>query len=103
MPAVDVIAASFLLISFSIALTAQATPSPNAAGAASSQPQTIHLDVLVKDKEGMPVTGLSQQVFTVLDNGQPQKPVSFTPMATRNDPSAVSVLIVIDMINPGFD
>jgi VWFA-related protein len=68
-----------------------------------SQPQTIHLDVLVKDKTGMPVPGLSQQAFTVLDNGQPQRLASFTPVATRNDPSAVSVLIVMDMINPGYD
>ncbi len=102
MRAVDVVAASFFLISSSINLTAQATPSPDAAGAA-SQPQTVHLDVLVKDKADMPVAGLSQQAFTVLDNGQPQKLVSFTPVSTRNDPSAVSVLIVIDMINPGYD
>ena len=103
MRAVDVVAALFFLISSSVNLTAQATPSPNAAEAASNQPQTIHLDVLVKDKAGMPISDLPQQAFTVLDNGQPQNLLRFTPVATRNDPSAVSVLIVMDMINPGYD
>lgn len=100
---VVVVSASFCLMASFIALAAQAAPSPKVTGTVAGQPQTIHLDVLVKDKDGMAVAGLSQQAFTVLDNGQPQKLVSFTPVATRNDPSAVSVLIVMDMINPGFN
>ncbi len=98
-------AASCCLIAWCPSLNAQQAPAPNAASTQpqTSQARTIHLDVLVKDKAGMPVSGLSQQAFTVLDNGQPQSLVSFTPVATRNDPSAVSVLIVMDMINPGYD
>lgn len=100
---VVVVGAFFCLIFCITALCAQPFPSPQVAGASASQPQTIHLDVLVKDKAGMPLPGISQQAFTVLDNGQPQRLISFTPVATRNDPSAVHVLIVMDMINPGYD
>ena len=84
-------------------LDAESSPTPEVSGAATIQPQTIHLDVLVKDKAGMPVSGLAQQAFTVLDNGQPLSLVSVKPVATRNNPAAVHVLIVMDMINPGYD
>lgn len=100
---VVLVAASFCLIAWYPALSAQPSATPKSEGISTSQPQTIHLDVLVKDKAGMSVAGLPQQAFTVLDNGQPQQLVRFTPVATHNDPSAVSVLIIMDMINPGYD
>ena len=84
-------------------LTAQTLPSAQPAVASAASLKTIHLDVFVKDQAGMPVSGLAPQAFTVLDNGQPQQIVSLTPVATRNDPTAVTVLIVMDMINPGYD
>ena len=84
-------------------LTAQTLPSAQPAVASAATLKTIHLDVFVKDQAGMPVSGLAPQAFTVLDNGQPQQIVSLTPVATRNDPTAVTVLIVMDMINPGYD
>jgi VWFA-related protein len=91
-------------------LTAQQAPSPaadpagaQAAAAGSDQPQRIHLDVLVKDHSGQPLRGLTAQDFTVLDSGQPQKLATFNPVNTKDHPEAVHVLIVIDMINIGFD
>src|ERR1700734_25248 len=35
------------------------------------------LDVVVKDKSGKAITGLEEKDFTVLDNGSPQKILSF--------------------------
>ncbi len=100
---VALVAASFCLFASSIALTAQSAASSNTTAGSSTQSHIMHLDVLVKNQAGMPVAGVAPQAFTVLDNGQPQKLLSVTPVATRNDPSAVSVLIVLDMINPGYD
>ncbi len=100
---VVVLGACFCIIFSSTALCAQPFSSTQVAGTSAGRPQTIHLDVLVKDKAGLPLPGISQQALTVLDNGQPQKLISFTPVATRDDPSAVHVLIVMDMINPGYD
>jgi VWFA-related protein len=84
-------------------LRAQPFPSTPVAGNSAGQPQTIHLDVLVKGTSGQPLRGLAEQAFTVLDNGQPQKLVSFKPVGTKNNPSAVHVLIVMDMISTGYD
>ena len=98
-----VVALTLCLIASGSALAAQPLPSAHSAVASAALPQTIHLDVLVKDKAGMPVSGLAQQAFTVLDNGQPLSLVSVKPVDTRNNPAAVHVLIVMDMINPGYD
>lgn len=84
-------------------LKAQPFPSPPLATSASSQPQTIHLDVLVKDKSGQPVHGLAAQNFTIFDKGQPQKLDSFTAVNAQDHPDGVNVLIVVDMINIGFN
>jgi len=99
---VVLVAASFCLISGFAALKGQPFPSPNITQTAAGEPQTIHLDVLVKDKAGKLVTDIPEQAFAVFDNGQPQKLISFTPVDTSS-PNAVHVLIVVDMINPGYN
>jgi VWFA-related protein len=61
----------------------------------------IRLDVVVMDKTGNPVTGLRQQDFTLQDNGQPGKIVSwqaFDGVTTEPDPP-VEVVLVIDELN----
>jgi VWFA-related protein len=61
----------------------------------------IRLDVVVTDKNGNPVTGLRQQDFTLHDNGQPGKIVSwqaFDAVTARPDPP-VEVILVIDELN----
>ena len=100
---VPVFVASLFVVPFCATLSAQPFPSPQVAAASASQPQTIHLDVLVKGQSGISITGVPQPFFTVLDNGQPQKLLSFKQVDPRNDPSAVHVLIVLDMINPGYN
>jgi len=62
------------------------------------------LDVVVTDKSGRPVPGLKQQDFTLLDNKQPQKIVSFHAVeggATTADPP-VEVILLVDEVNTTF-
>jgi len=61
----------------------------------------ISINVVVSDKLGHPVAGLEEGDFTLLDNKQPQKLVRFR--ALENKASPVHVIIMVDMINTGFD
>lgn len=98
----SVIAAAACLVSICASLPAQQFPKPGISITPVIQPQTIHLDVLVKDQSGMPIPGIPQQFFSVMDNGQPQKLVSFKQVDPKHDPDAVHVLIVVDMINTDY-
>ncbi len=70
----------------------------------------ITLDVLVADKSGKPVPGLEQQDFTLLDNKQPQKILSFqavhkgdaAPGAAANSDPPVEVVLIVDQVNTDF-
>src|ERR1700733_8940564 len=64
----------------------------------------ITLDVLVTDKSGKPVSGLQQQDFTLLDNKQPQKILSFEGVqgaASKSD-QPVEVILLVDEVNKTF-
>jgi VWFA-related protein len=69
---------------------------------------TITLDVVVADKAGKLVSGLDMKDFTLLDNNQPVKILSFH--ATDNAPDATShgadtpveVILVLDTVNLDF-
>src|SRR5580704_17833590 len=61
----------------------------------------ITLDVVVTDKSGKPVPGLQQQDFTLLDNKQPQKILSFQAAAEKTDPP-VEVILLVDEVNTNF-
>ena len=60
----------------------------------------LQLDVVVTDAAGKPVTGLQAKDFTLLDNGQPIKIVSFQPNggALGRPESPVAVVLVLDML-----
>ena len=61
----------------------------------------IHLDVVVTDKSGKPVTDLSAADFTLIENGQPNRIVSFHSfdgISAKPDPP-VEVILLIDMLN----
>jgi VWFA-related protein len=62
------------------------------------------LDVVVTDKSGRPLPGLQQQDFTLLDNKQPQKIMSFHAVeggtATADPP--VEVILLVDEFNTSF-
>jgi len=70
-----------------------------------AQPTDRHitLDVVVTDKSGKPVPGLQEQDFTLLDNKQPQKIVSFEAVqgAAKTD-TPVEIVLLVDEVNANF-
>jgi VWFA-related protein len=78
----------------------QAVPLP--AGAAVA-PGLVTLNVLAQDQTGNPVSGLQAKDLTVVDNGQPRTLRNFREVDARQNPEATHVLLVLDMINTGFN
>jgi VWFA-related protein len=82
----------------------------------------VQVNVVVQDKSGTPITGLKQEDFTLLDNGQPQKIAFFSantpasvparPLAAHmftnradlkgQDPGA-TIVILFDALNTDFE
>ena len=61
----------------------------------------IHLDVVVTDQSGKPVSGLELKDFKLLDNNQPAKILSFRPIdqtAHKAHPP-VEVILLLDTLN----
>jgi VWFA-related protein len=77
----------------------------SAASAASAEPDSsdglVQLDVTVTDQSGSPVPGLKAEDFTLLDNGQPQKLVSFRAHdeATNKANEPVEIILLLDALN----
>src|ERR1700691_1750741 len=64
----------------------------------------IHLDVLVSDAGGKPVFGLLPSDFTILDDNQPRKLLSFRSydgVNVKPDPP-VEVILLVDTVNLPF-
>jgi VWFA-related protein len=61
----------------------------------------IQLDVVVTDKSGKPVSGLELKDFTLLDNGQPGKILSFHAVdeTVQKAHPPVEAILVIDTVN----
>ena len=84
---------SLALGSFWLAIHAAAQPAPPPAA-------RVVLQVSVTGAKGEPVTGLNPQDFTILDNGQPQRIVSYAAYDKVNKPdSPVQVLLLLDALN----
>ena len=80
----------------------QAAPPPSTPANANAN-TPITLDIVVNDKSGIPASGLQQQDFTILDNKQPQKILSFKAVGgTRSADDRLQVILVIDAVNTGF-
>jgi VWFA-related protein len=65
----------------------------------------IRLDIVVTDHGGAPVSGLTASDFTILDNNQPSKILSFHaygPAAQPSDPP-IQVIVLFDTVNTDFD
>ena len=69
------------------------------ASAQSPDASSLTLDVFAGDGQGHAIRGLTQQDFTVTDNGQPAQITGFRAVDSATNPNAVSVLLVVDMIN----
>jgi VWFA-related protein len=79
-------------------------PDSASAPAAMSGEGRIKLDAVVTDKSGKPVSGLGPSDFSLLDNNQPGRILSFHAvdgMAQQADPPA-EVILLIDAENLGF-
>ena len=61
----------------------------------------IHLDVAATDREGKPFSGLAAKDFTLLDNGVPQKIVSFAASneAADENERLTEVVLVLDEVD----
>jgi VWFA-related protein len=75
------------------------TPAPN------PQEGRVHLDVVVTDKSGKPVSGLEFKDFTLKDNNLPTKILSFhaTGATLENASHPAEVILLLDAVNLGFD
>ncbi|WP_263351138.1 VWA domain-containing protein [Acidicapsa acidisoli] len=79
--------------------------SHSASGSSGRTGRELGIDLTVSDAAGRPITGLSADNFTLLDNGQPRKILGFHEMrrtaakpGDTTDPPT-EVMIVIDTIN----
>jgi VWFA-related protein len=103
------IGAGLLLCVPALGLAQQTSPSAGSASlpASMSSPASVtgdalvKLDVVVTEKSGKSVAGLEPKDFTLLDNGLPEKTLSFQSfdgITARPDPP-VEVILVIDTLN----
>lgn len=84
-------------------LAGQGNIQPFPAKAAPEAESLIRLNVVVNDKSGKPVSGLEQRDFTVIDNKQPEKILSFEAVTDATaDSEPVEVVLVVDAVNIGF-
>lgn len=81
-----------------------AHPLPAAPGAFHTG-STISLDVVVTDKSGKPVAGLDLPDFTLLDNNQPSKILSFHAYngTGQSADTPVEAILLFDTVNTTFD
>jgi len=86
-------------------MAAQASPTQGPALKMRPAPKpdegSIQLDVVVTDKQGIPVTGLDLNDFTLLDDKKPAKIVSFranNALSQRADDST-QVILLLDAVN----
>ena len=75
------------------------------AAAAPQRDPRIVLDVVVTDRSKKPVAGLQAEAFTVLDDKQPQKILSFTAVGgeTAQAEPPAEIILLVDEVNTGFD
>jgi VWFA-related protein len=85
-----------LLASLSYAVPASAQQS----AAADESAGKVYLDVVVTPKSGVPVAGLQQQDFTVLDNKSPRPVTSFHALGGSQTP--IEVVLLIDAVNTSY-
>jgi VWFA-related protein len=62
----------------------------------------IHLDVVVRDASGQPVSGLQQSEFAVLDDDRAQQLAAFRAVDGLTADPPVEVVLVLDAMNTSF-
>ena len=103
------IALTAVLMVFGVATARTQAPAPPVPPPAQPLPSEvgnhrISIDAQVTDKQGHAIHGLTADDFKLLDNKQPTKILNFREIDARNSTTnPVSIVIVVDMINTGFD
>ncbi|ADW70068.1 VWA domain-containing protein [Granulicella tundricola] len=93
-------AAAFLTATLTVsAFSQQLTPAP-AVSSAPAPSRLMTLDVVVAPKSGVPVAGLPQSAFTLLDNGRSEEIKSFREV--KGGATNLQVILVIDSVNARF-
>lgn len=102
---------SALLLMIAMAMQPTALPGQSPAPTPQKNAQAIALDVAVTDKNGTPLSGLTEADFTVLEDGRPQEIDSFQavnrgvikgPLTTDAGSSEPSTILVLDEANTRF-
>lgn len=81
-----------------------ASPSVAPASMAQSSQGSIELNIVVADKSEKPVSGLGLSDFTLLDNDQPVKILSFQAIdgTVHADDPPTKIILLLDTVNVGF-
>jgi len=96
---------SFLSLVLIAACPGHLSAAVSAPDAVNSEPDSsdglVRLDITVTDQSGSPVTGLKAEDFTLFDNGQPQKLVSFRAHDTAANKAhePVEIILLLDALN----
>jgi len=97
------------LIVLPCAVSGQNTPTLEVQRPATVQPsgreRQITLEVQVTDRSGAPIRGLQKEDFTLLDDKQPQKILSFQAVDSGAAMAAgppVEIILVVDAVNTSF-
>ena len=94
-----VLISSILCLTSAASALAQSAASPPPPPAVQTNPnapalkvtsRVVQVNVIVQDKNGQPVTGLTKDDFTILDQGQPQTLASFAEQANKVTTTLVS-------------
>jgi VWFA-related protein len=94
--AISVLLSTTLLIGHTAFLRAQISPTDPTPVAIDEAAGLLHLDVLATDRSGKPTPGLAAADFTLLDNGQPQKILTFQPSTDQQTP--VEIILLLDTL-----
>ncbi len=84
----------------SLAAKPDVSPAMKSSATAKMGDDRIVLDVVASAKSGVPVSGLQQQDFALLDNKVPQTIASFRAVDGRQEP--IEMILVIDAVNTPF-
>jgi VWFA-related protein len=89
------------LLLTAVAAAQQGSVAPAVPGAAASRKDQgrIVIDVTVTPKSGVPVAGLQQKDFTILDNKAPRTITSFKALG---GPSQTEAILIIDAVNASY-
>ncbi len=92
----------YLLLLLPAILLGQKVVQPLPPAPPAPAPDRITLDVVVNDSSDKPVSGLTVDNFTILDDKQPQKILSFRAMPDPASAEPLEVILILDAVNTSY-